>query len=188
MSLLNKKGKLLKGRLLAAPLAILLLSASGCATTQEAELHEAITKSISVSQKQAIESKISNWFGGLNITIADDAFSQTASITIERKAKVDSRGLPIDGRHDNPVYSFTLNWFGGLNITIADDAFSQTASITIERKAKVDGRGLPFDGRHDNPVYSFTLLSDGEQCVLRNDQSGELTKLENVTCYIVDEA
>jgi hypothetical protein len=29
-----------------------------------------------------------------------------ASITIERKAKVDSRGLPIDGRHDNPVYSF----------------------------------------------------------------------------------
>lgn len=139
MSLPNKKGKLLKGRLLAAPLAILLLSASGCATTQEAELHEAITKSISVSQKQAIESKISNWFGGLNITIADDAFSQTASITIERKAKVDSRGLPIDGRHDNPV-------------------------------------------------YGFTLLSDGEQCVLRNDQSGELTKLENVTCYIVDEA
>jgi hypothetical protein len=139
MSLPNKKGKLLKGRLLAAPLAILLLSASGCATTQEAELHEAITKSISVSQKQTIESKISNWFDGLNITIADDAFSQTASITIERKAKVDSRGLPIDGRHDNPV-------------------------------------------------YGFTLLSDGEQCVLRNDQSGELTKLENVTCYIVDEA
>ena len=139
MSLPNKKGKLLKGRLLAAPLAILLLSASGCATTQEAELHEAIIKSISVSQKQAIESKISNWFGGLNITIAEDAFSQTASITIERKAKVDSRGLPIDGRHDNPV-------------------------------------------------YGFTLLSDGEQCVLRNDQSGELTKLENVTCYIVDEA
>ena len=139
MSLPNKKGKLLKGRLLAAPLAILLLSASGCATTQEAELHEAVTKSISVSQKQAIESKISNWFGGLNITIADDAFSQTAS-------------------------------------------------ITIERKAKVDGRGLPIDGRHDNPVYGFTLLSDGEQCVLRNDQSGELTKLENVTCYIVDEA
>ena len=139
MSLPNKKGKLLKGRLLAAPLAILLLSASGCATTQEAELHEAITKSISVSQKQTIESKISNWFGGLNITIADDAFSQTASITIERKAKDDSRGLPIDGRHDNPV-------------------------------------------------YGFTLLSDGEQCVLRNDQNGELTKLENVTCYIVDEA
>ena len=138
MSLPNKKGKLLKGRLLAAPLAILLLSASGCATTQEAELHEAITKSISVSQKQTIESKISNWFGGLNITIADDAFSQTASITIERKAKVDSRGLPIDGRHDNPV-------------------------------------------------YSFTLLSDGDQCVLHNDQSGELTELENVTCYLVDE-
>ena len=137
MSLPNKKGKLLKGRLLAAPLAILLLSASGCATTQEAELHEAIIKSISVSQKQAIESKISNWFGGLNITIADDAFSQTAS-------------------------------------------------ITIERKAKVDGRGLPIDGKHDNPLYSFTLLSDGAKCVLRNDQSGELTKLENVTCYTVD--
>ena len=134
MSLCNRKG-----RLLAAPTAILLLSASGCATMKEAELHEAITKSISVSQKQTIEGKISKWFGGVSITLADDVFSQTAS-------------------------------------------------ITIERKAKVDGRGLPIDGRHDNPVYSFTLLSDGEQCVLRNDQSGELTKLENVTCYIVDEA
>ena len=138
MSLPNKKGKLQKGRLLAASLAILLLSASGCATTQEPELHEAITKSISVGQKQAIESKISNWFGGLNITIGNDAFSRTAS-------------------------------------------------ITIERKAKVDGRGLPIDGRHDNPIYSFTLLSDGEQCVLRNDQSGELAELENMTCYIVHE-
>ena len=134
MSLLDKKG-----RLLVAPLAILLLSANGCATTREAELHEAVTQSISVSQKQAIESTISKWFGGLNITIAEDAFSQTASITIERKAKVDSRGLPIDGRHDNPI-------------------------------------------------YSFTLLSDGEQCVLRNDKSGELAELENVTCYIVNDA
>ncbi|WP_334018339.1 hypothetical protein [Alteromonas sp. S015] len=133
MSLVNEKG-----RLLAAPLAILLLSASGCAATKEAELHEAITKSISVSQKQTIESKISKWFGGLNITIANDAFSQTASITIERKAKVDSRGLPTDGRHNNPI-------------------------------------------------YSFTLLSDGEQCVLRNDQNGKLTELENVTCYILND-
>ena len=105
MSLLNKKGKQLKGRLLAAPLAILLLSASGCATTQEAELHEAVTKSISVSQKQAIESKISNWFGGLNITIAEDAFSQTASITIERKAKV-IVGDYLLTEGDNSVYSF----------------------------------------------------------------------------------
>tara|TARA_Y100000052_G_scaffold11826_1_gene11640 strand:- start:105 stop:524 length:420 start_codon:yes stop_codon:yes gene_type:complete len=139
MSLPNKKGKLLKGRLLAAPLAILLLSASGCATTQEAELHEAITKSFSVSQKQTIESKISNWFGGLNITIAEDAFSQTASITIERKAKDDSRGLPIDGRHDNPVYSFTL-------LSMVNSACCVTTKM------------------------------------------GNLPKLENVTCYIVDEA
>ena len=134
MSLGNRKG-----RLLAAPIAILLLSASGCATTKEVELHEAITKSISVSQKQTIEDKISKWFGGVSITLADDVFSQTAS-------------------------------------------------ITIERKAKVDGRGLPIDGRHDNPVYSFTLLSDGKQCVLRNDQSGELAELENVKCYIVHKA
>lgn len=118
----------------AAALAIALSSAIGCATTKEVELHKAITNSTSASQKQTIENTISNWFGDIPITVADNVFSSASSITIERKAKVDSRGLPVEGRHDNPV-------------------------------------------------YSFTLLSDGKQCLLRNDQTGELAKLEDVKCY-----
>ncbi|WP_232368928.1 hypothetical protein [Alteromonas sp. BL110] len=118
----------------AAALAIALSSAIGCAATKEVALHKAITNGTSASQKQTIENTISNWFGGVPISVADNVFSKASSITIERKAKVDSRGLPVQGRHDNPV-------------------------------------------------YSFTLLSDGEQCLLRNDQTGELAKLENVKCY-----
>ncbi|MBT3136621.1 hypothetical protein KL866_16260 [Alteromonas sp. ALT199] len=118
----------------AAALAIALSSAIGCAATKEVELHKAITNGTSASQKQTIENTISNWFGGVSISVADNVFSSASSITIERKAKVDSRGLPVEGRHDNPV-------------------------------------------------YSFTLLSDGKQCLLRNDQTGELAKLENVKCY-----
>lgn len=118
----------------AAALAIALSSAIGCATTKEVELHKAVTNGTNASQKQTIENTIGNWFGDIPITVADNVFSSASSITIERKAKVDSRGLPVEGRHDNPA-------------------------------------------------YSFTLLSDGKQCLLRNDQTGELAKLENVKCY-----
>ncbi|WP_334058272.1 hypothetical protein [Alteromonas sp. S005] len=127
------KAKSSKG-LPAAALAIVLSLAIGCAASKEAELHKAITNSTSASQKQTIENTISNWFGGIPITVADNVFSKASNITIERKAKVDSRGLPVEGRHDNPV-------------------------------------------------YSFTLLSDGKHCLLRNDQTGELAKLENMNCY-----
>lgn len=128
------KGKDKSKGLPAAALAVALSLAVGCAATKEVELHKAITKGTSSSQKQIIEDTISNWFGGIAITVADNVFSSASSITIERKAKEDSRGLPIDGRHNNPV-------------------------------------------------YSFTLLSDGKQCFLRNEQTSELAKLENVKCY-----
>ena len=95
-------------RLLTVLLGLFLLSLAGCAMSGEGKLQNALIKPVDVSQKQTIENKISTWFGGLSITISDDAFSQTSSITIERKVKVDSRGLPIEGRHDKPVYSFTL--------------------------------------------------------------------------------
>ncbi len=96
-------------------------------------MHEARTMSITASQKQAIENTISEWFGGVKITVADDVFSQSSKVTIERKAQMDSRGLPIDGRHNNPI-------------------------------------------------FSFTLLTNGKQCLLRNEQTGELATLDNVAC------
>ncbi len=116
-----------------------LLSVASCATTKDIRLQKALATSISDSEKQTIEDTISNWFGGTRITIATNAFNETSSVTIERKAKLDSRGLPIEGRHDNPV-------------------------------------------------YSFTLLSDGEQCLLRNDQTEALAELENVKCYVNEKA
>ncbi len=134
MMVLLGRGKAKSKGLPAAALAIVLSLAIGCAASKEAELHKAITNSTSASQKQTIENTISNWFGGIPITVADNVFSKASNITIERKVKVDSRGVPVEGRHDTPV-------------------------------------------------YSFTLLSDGEHCLLRNDQTGELAKLENVECY-----
>tara|TARA_B100000929_G_scaffold287138_1_gene273337 strand:+ start:637 stop:1041 length:405 start_codon:yes stop_codon:yes gene_type:complete len=106
---------------------------SGCAATQGDDMHEARATSITASQKQAIENTISEWFGGVKITVTDDVFSQSSKVTIERKAQMDSRGLPIDGRHNNPI-------------------------------------------------FSFTLLTNGKQCLLRNEQTGELATLDNVAC------
>ncbi|APD86118.1 hypothetical protein BM527_08480 [Alteromonas sp. Mex14] len=112
-----------------------VLSVTSCASTKDITLQKALATSLSDSEKQTIEDTISNWFGGTRITIASNAFGETSSITIERRAKVDSRGLPIEGRHDNPL-------------------------------------------------YSFTLLSDGKQCLLRNDQTEALAELANVKCHV----
>lgn len=122
-----------------ASLAMSFFVVSGCASDTKADVRKALVTTLNASQKQSIEDAISTWFGGVKITIADDAFSKTPHLTIERKAQRDSRGLPIEGRHDNPV-------------------------------------------------FSFTLLSNGEQCLLRNEQSGELAKLESVSCYFVSDA
>ena len=116
-----------------------VLSVASCASTKDITLQKALAKSISDSEKQTIEDTISNWFGGTRITIASNAFSETSSVTIERRAKLDSRGLPIEGRHDNPL-------------------------------------------------YSFTLLSDGKQCLLRNDQTEALAELANVRCHVNEKA
>jgi|GEM_PF-186661 len=113
-----------------------LLSVASCAASDKVRLQEALATSINDNEKQVIEDTISDWFGGIQITVAANVFSEDSSMTIERRAKLDSRGLPIEGRHDNPV-------------------------------------------------YSFTLLSNGDQCLLRNDQTDELAELENVKCYVI---
>lgn len=113
-----------------------LLSVASCATSDKVRLQEALATSINDNEKQIIEDTISDWFGGIQITVAANVFSEDSSMTIERRAKLDSRGLTIEGRHDNPV-------------------------------------------------YSFTLLSNGDQCLLRNDQTDELAELENVKCYVI---
>ncbi|MBQ4831320.1 hypothetical protein R1T43_05915 [Alteromonas sp. CI.11.F.A3] len=91
--------------------AIPLAFASGCATTapnQESDLVEAYASNLNLAQKQQIESKISSWFGGVKITLADDVFSESSQVSIERKAHMDERRLPIEGRHNNPAFTFTL--------------------------------------------------------------------------------
>jgi len=113
-----------------------LLSVASCAASDKVRLQEALATSINDNEKQVIEDTISDWFGGIQITVAANVFSEDSSMTIERRAKLDSRGLPIEGRHDNPV-------------------------------------------------YSFTLLSNGDQCLLKNDQTDELAELENVKCYVI---
>lgn len=81
---------------------------SGCASTQQNELQAAMVKELSNQQKMEIESIISGWFGGTKVTLADDVFSRSSVITIERREHLDSQRLPVEGRHSNPAYTFTL--------------------------------------------------------------------------------
>ena len=117
-------------------LVIPLAVASGCAMTpvpNEKDLVDALTDDLSFAQKQIIETKISDWFGGIKITLADDVFSESSQVSIERKAHLDERRLPIEGRHNNPA-------------------------------------------------FTFTLLTEGEHCVLRNDLTGDIEKLSDISC------
>ncbi|WP_334014395.1 hypothetical protein [Alteromonas sp. S167] len=71
-------------------------------------MHEATLEQLSLQDKQQIESLISNWYGGVKVTIASNAFVDASTVSIERKTHVDDRGLPIEGRHSNRALSFTL--------------------------------------------------------------------------------
>ena len=115
-----------------------LAFASGCAmtsVTKESDLVEAYASNLNLAQKQQIESKISSWFGGVKITLANDVFSESSQVSIERKAHMDERRLPVEGRHKNPA-------------------------------------------------FTFTLLTDGKNCVLRNNQTGETETLSGITCRL----
>ena len=64
-------------------LVIPLAVASGCAMTpvpNEKDLVDALTDDLSFAQKQIIETKISDWFGGIKITLADDVFSESSQV------------------------------------------------------------------------------------------------------------
>lgn len=89
---------------------------TGCGASQSAynghsnenTMHEATLEQLSLQDKQQIESLISDWYGGVKVTIASNAFVDASTVSIERKTHVDDRGLPIEGRHSNRALSFTL--------------------------------------------------------------------------------
>lgn len=80
----------------------------GCMLTQSDEATPATLTSVSLSQKASIAEVISAWYGGIDITLADNVFTDSSELSIERKVHKDDRGLPIEGRHDNPVFTFSL--------------------------------------------------------------------------------
>lgn len=80
----------------------------GCMMTQAKEAVPALLVTVNAEQKASIAEVISQWFGGTEVTIADDVFTRASTLSIERKAHNDKRGLPIDGRHNNPAFTFSL--------------------------------------------------------------------------------
>jgi len=85
-----------------------LVVASGCVQTNENELYPATVIALTTQQKVQIERVISDWYGGTKVTLADDVFTNSSLVTIERREHLDSLGRPVEGRHNNRAYSFTL--------------------------------------------------------------------------------
>lgn len=101
----------------ACVLTLVLTTTVGCASTKadSPEMALLATSSQAVATSGAkldsvavIESAIGQWFGGMDITLADNAFTASSSLSIERKGAMDKRGLPLNGRHSNPAFVFTL--------------------------------------------------------------------------------
>ncbi len=74
---------------------------------QPALLSKTSAKQVS-KQLAEIKAAMSAQFSGQSITLASNAFTTSSTVTIERKAMQDNRGLPIQGRHTNPAFVFTL--------------------------------------------------------------------------------
>lgn len=74
---------------------------------QPALLSKTSAKQVS-KQLAEIKAAMSAQFSGQSITLASNAFTTSSTVTIERKAMQDNRGLPIQGRHNNPAFVFTL--------------------------------------------------------------------------------
>ncbi len=85
-----------------------LVVASGCAQTSDNQLYPATVHTLTNQQKVQIERVISDWFGGTKVTLADDVFTNSSLVTIERRGHLDSQGRLVEGRHNNQAYSFTL--------------------------------------------------------------------------------
>ena len=99
----------------ACVLTFVLTATVGCTSTKadSPEMALLATSSQSVATSGAdsmavIETAIGQWFGGMDITLADTAFTASSTLSIERKGAMDKRSLPIDGRHSNPAFVFTL--------------------------------------------------------------------------------
>lgn len=111
------KEKRKEKRLLACVLTLVLTATVGCASTKADSPEMALiatssqteaTSGAKLDSVAVLEKAIGEWFGGMDITLADTAFTASSTLSIERKGAMDKRGLPIDGRHSNPAFVFTL--------------------------------------------------------------------------------
>jgi hypothetical protein len=115
MVCLKRREKHKAKRLLACVLTLVLTATVGCTSTKadspEMALLATSSQSVATSGTDSvavIETAIGQWFGGMDITLADTAFTALSTISIERKGAMDKRGLPLNGRHSNPAFVFTL--------------------------------------------------------------------------------
>lgn len=62
----------------------------------------------SAAVKLEIQQHIVQLIGGAPVTLADDVFTQSNILYIEQAVLRDNKGLPIMGRHQQPVIRITL--------------------------------------------------------------------------------
>ncbi|MCP4866335.1 MAG: hypothetical protein GY897_20550, partial [Alteromonas sp.] len=92
------------------------------------ELYPASVGALTNQQKVQIERVISDWFGGTKVTLADDVFTNSSLVTIERRGHLDSQGRLVDGRHNNQAYSFTL-YKKGTQCLLSNDGTGQKIAL-----------------------------------------------------------
>ena len=91
-------------------------------------MHPATVNTLTNQQKVQIERVISDWFGGIKITLADDVFTNSSLVTIERRGHLDSQGRLVEGRHNNQAYSFTL-YKKGTQCLLSNDGTGQKIAL-----------------------------------------------------------
>jgi len=83
-----------------------LLGLSGCHSLQAQQSVEALLEASSTTSRETLEKRIGNFYSSQPVKLADDVFTVSSTVFIERAKGNDS--LPIIQRELPPVDSFTL--------------------------------------------------------------------------------
>ncbi len=91
--------------------ALLVLTAvaillSGCQLTKAAE--PAVLSRVDAAVKQQMSDFIIQIVGGTEVPLSDTVLMTEPELFISQRMPLDSRGLPLDGRHALPAYRFYL--------------------------------------------------------------------------------
>lgn len=106
---------------------VLITLITGCQQTVAEPVAAKLTNP-SAATLQELQQHIQQLIGGEPVKLADNVFTESSKLYIEQQVLLDDRGLPLMGRHQQPVKIFSLLTDGSLCL-LRHDASEQVVIL-----------------------------------------------------------